>query len=529
MRYEKSGSVLHHSSFIPHTCFMTVSLIPAPFTWRQCLWLCVPALVVGAILRIWLSVAIPEGFFGPDSNSYFETTTRAWLKHSLKVSDKRRWIYPVLLVPTPLIPPSPARVIPIAQHAVGLVTILGLGWIVGNLTRFRGLWVPLVTTLYAVWPRTLWYEHEIVAESIFLSAFVLMTALAFPIGVLKDRRRLFWFLLAAALVVAVKPHGRGIWLAALLVAALITRNPLKWDWKCWGAVGVGLLVVLTSGKSSQGNWLLLNSALPLIPTEGEKWPEYREVLKPLITETRRDGLSYAWTQGLYKKRLNNPDPDAVSPIWAKLIKDKLKFSEVCSTLAREGILAHPITFAQLTVMKSLIALRDEESESAFTPERFWALQATRNDSRWIDDPREMELVYKMNAAQYATLTAERATRSFGAAPFLARLPRTFALLDADYDDVGRKFTLRPYWMGILVLLGLAVCLLPRRFAATSVLWLPVGCYFVTVFAVGDRLPRYVQPVEWVGWVLVVVGLDALLGLVLPREKAPALDPPQPVA
>ncbi len=486
-----------------------------PFTWCQCLRLCVPALVVGAILRIWFLAAIPEGFYGADSNSYFDTTTELWLHHHFKVSDKRRWLYPIMLAPTPFIPPSPARVIPVVQHAIGLVTILGLGWIVGQLTRLRVLWVPLVTTLYAVWPRTLWYEHEIVAESVFLSSIVLMVALAFPIGSLKNPRRLCWFLLAAALVIAIKPHGRGIWVAALLAAALITRNPLKWDWKSWGAVGLGVLVLATSGSSSQGNWLLLSSSLPLVQTEGAKWAEYRELLRPLVEETRSHGLGYAWMQGRYKKRLSSSKPEAVHPQWAELTKDKRKFSQVCSSLAREGILAHPVTFAQLTMMKSLIALRDENDQDDFVPARFWASQATRNDSRWADDPREMELVYQMNAEQYAALTAERATRNFGAVPLLGWVARVFAVIEAGYDDVGRKFTLRPHWMGFLVLLGLVVCLLPRRFAATSVLWLPVGCYFATVFAVGDRLPRYVQPVEWVGWVLVVVGLDVLLMRVLP--------------
>lgn len=508
---------------------MTYPIVPAPFTWRQCLWLCVPALVFGAILRIWLTVAIPEGFYGADSNSYFDTTTDLWLKHHFKVSDKRRWLYPIMLAPTPLIPPSPARVIPIAQHALGLVTVLGLGWIVGNLTRLRMLWVPLVTTLYAVWPRTLWYEHEIVAESVFLSSIVLMAALAFPIGSLKNPRRLCWFLLAAALVVAIKPHGRGIWLAALLAAALITRNPLKWDWKSWGAVGVGVLVLATSGSSSQGNWLLLSSSLPLVKTEGAKWADYREVLAPLVHETREHGLGYAWMQGRYKKRLSSGKPEAVHPRWAELTKDKKKFSQVCASLAREGILAHPVTFAQFTVMKSLIALRDDADQDDFAPAHFWKEQADHNDDRWADAPSKMALVYQMTADQYAVLTAERTTRNFGATPFLASVSRTFGLIEAGYDDVGRKFVLRPRWMGVLVLLGLAFCLLPPRFAATSVLWLPVGCYFATVFAVGDRLPRYVQPVEWVGWVLVVLGLDALLGLVLSREKAVALDPPRPVA
>jgi hypothetical protein len=139
-----------------------------------------------------------------------------------------------------LFPPNPACAIPFIQHIVGIITILGLGWIVGNLTRLRFFWVPAVTLLYAVWPKVIWYEHEIVTESVFLSAFILTAALAFPVESLRDRRRLFWFFVAAAAVVALKPHGRGIWLGSILAAWLITReNPLHWGRNAWSAIVVG--------------------------------------------------------------------------------------------------------------------------------------------------------------------------------------------------------------------------------------------------------------------------------------------------
>jgi len=60
------------------------------FGWKQCFWLCLPALLVGAALRIWLLAVIPEGSYSADSPSYFETTVKLAEKHDLSVGLERR-------------------------------------------------------------------------------------------------------------------------------------------------------------------------------------------------------------------------------------------------------------------------------------------------------------------------------------------------------------------------------------------------------------------------------------------------------
>src|SRR5450432_3680163 len=102
------------------------------FTFRECVMLCLPALVIGLVLRILLTMAVPEGFYGSDSNSYFDTARKLWNEHRFAVNDKRRWLYPIMLAPSPVLPVSPARSIPFAQHLIGLASILGIGWITGH-------------------------------------------------------------------------------------------------------------------------------------------------------------------------------------------------------------------------------------------------------------------------------------------------------------------------------------------------------------------------------------------------------------
>jgi hypothetical protein len=501
------------------------------FTWQQCLWLCLPALIVGAVLRIWLLAALPEGSYSADSSSFFETTRKLALKHEFLVSHKRRWLYPLLLLPTPLIPPSPIRVVPIVQHALGLVTIFGVGWIVGNLTRFRKLLIPAVTLLYAVWPRVLWYEHEILAEGIFLAGFIWMVALALPRGALKDQRRLFWFLFAAAFVVSIRPHGRGIWLAAMLSTVLLAdwswlrevknwdRKFWKWDcwewkrwgWRCWAVVAASVLIIKTSGNNAQGNWLLLNSTLPLVNLEGEKFAEYRAALKPLVLETRADGLGYAATQEKYKKRLNSRYPDKVSAEWAALTRDRPLFSKVCSTFSHEALLAHPFRFAQLTGAKIMLAMKADWARSTFAPEAFWRKQEEINPKRWIKNAREMQMAFGVkDRAEYDALVAERRTRTFAPLPFLHGVSWNFGFVKADFNEQTRALAFQVTWLGWLAVLGFGVALLPWRFKGLVVLWLPAVLYLGTVFAIGDRLPRFVHPIEWVGWVLAAVAVDALL-------------------
>ncbi len=520
------------------------------FTWQQCLWLCLPALIVGAVLRIWLLSALPEGSYSADSSSFFETTRKLMLKNEFLVSHKRRWLYPLLLLPTPFIPPSPIRVVPIVQHALGLVTIFGVGWIVGNLTHFRKLLIPAVTVLYAVWPRVLWYEHEILAEGIFLAGFIWMVALALPLGALKNQRRLFWFLFAAMFVVSIRPHGRGIWLAALLSTLLLAdwswlrgvknwgREFWKWDcwewkrwgWRCWAVVAASVLIIKTSGNNTQGNWLLLNSTLPLVNLEGEKFAQYRAALKPLVLETRADGLGYAATQEKYKKRLNSRYPDKVSAEWGALTRDRPLFAKVCSTFSHEALLAHPVQFAQLTGAKILLAMKADWARSTFAPASFWQKQEEINPKRWIKNAREMQMAFGVkDRAEYDALVAERRTRTFAPLPFLHWVSWNFGFVKADFNEETRALKFQTTWLGVLAILGFGVALLPWRFKGLVVLWLPAVLYCVTVFAVGDRLPRFVHPVEWVGWVLGAVAVDALLtgGWWLFRRKSSS--PPAAVA
>ena len=512
--------------------------LPTPSAWRRCLLLCLPALVLGAILRIAFMSHLPEGYYGPDSNSYFDTASTLLLHGKWDLGPKRRWVYPILLIAAPKIPGRPVITIAAVQHAVGLLTVLGIGWIVFHLTRRPKIWVPVVTTIAAIWPRMIWYEHEIIAESLLLSSIVLAVALAYPVERLRDPKRLFWFLLAAALIVAVKPHGRPIWLGLMLSAVLLAGVPWRWSKACWAAVGVSVLVILTTGSSKQGPWLLLSSTFPLVNTEQGKWPEYRKILKPYIEEARGDISQYPWKQDRYKKMLvESGDDQTLGPEWNHLLsedpKRETKFLTVCRDLARDAILHAPFTYARMVLQKIGMVLSDESAGMGMSPRTFWAGQLKDNEGRWTRHPDEMQLLYRFDYDGYLKLADERRHQNAWYLPTVYRLSHAFAWMRTVRTLPGGKRTLHPAWFGMLALFGFLTCLRPKRWRETAPLWLPLGLFLVIIFSIGDSVPRYLQPVDWIGIIFVGVGLDWVLAWLWRPQKrveetisteAPAVSP-----
>lgn len=488
--------------------------------WRRLVLLCLPALILGAILRFSLITALPEGYYGPDSNSYFDTTSALWLEHKWDMGPKRRWVYPLLLTPTPILPGRNIVTIAVVQHIIGLlVTVLGIGWITLNLTRRPGIWVPLVTIFAGIWPRMVWYEQEVVAESTLLASIILTIALAFPVQRLREPKRLFWFLMAAALIIAIKPHGRPIWLGLMISAVLLAGWPWLWSKRCWGALVLSAVVWLTTGSSKQGPWLLLSSSLPLVNPDQGKWPEYRAILKPYIEEARADLSQYPWKQDRYKKMLvESGDKTELGPEWQALLKEKkkTKFLQVCRDLSRDAILHSPVTYAGMVLRKIGMVLSDGEAGWMMAPRAFWKGQIEDNKERWEKHANEMKLLYEMDEPAYLAMAEQRRKQVEWYEPWVYRFTHTFSWMKAERDGAGKRH-LHPAWFGLLALFGFLTCLRPSRWRETSPLWLSLGLYLVIIFGIGDAVNRYLQPIEWIGLIFVALGLDWLLGLVW-RER-----------
>jgi hypothetical protein len=480
-------------------------------TFRRCLRLCLPALIVGAVLRISLLAAIPGAYYGKDSNSYFTTANKLWNHGEFELPAKRRYLYPLVLSGAAVLP-GPATVsVAILQHGVGLAMLVGLGWIVGHLVKRPGVWVPPFTLMMAIYPRMLWYEHEMIAEVFVLGALVLTVALALPLSRLRTSRGLLWFLLAAALIIAFKPHGRPLWLALVGLGAVLSWG--VWNWKHGLALAGSLIILVTGGSDSQGSWLLLSSSLPLVKLEGETYRQYRDLVRPFVEESRKDFANYATRQRLFKKDLNTrDDTDPLGPEWAKLCKDRKRYGKVARALALEGIMAQPFTYAGMVARKTILAMADNHTGEMMRPQHFWAEQIAANNGRWVERRLpEMRLVFGTDEAGFQRMAEEGSKRSLWIASWTGPLDRSLQWAfyhPGTKQDEPPRYGLR--WPGVLAVGGLLTCFWPSRFRRYLILWFPSLFYLGLVYSVGDSVARYLHPVDWALLALIPVGGDALL-------------------
>jgi hypothetical protein len=491
---------------------------PVRFTFRECLLLCLPALVFAISVRVMFIASIPEAYYGPDSNSYFETALGFWTKGKIKMNEKRRGLYPLLLIVAPKLPGNTSQVVSVVQHAAGVAVVLAIGWVAGHLTRRRKIWVPIVTCVAAVLPQPLWFEHEIVADFCVYAAFVATVALAFPTENLRGWR-LFWFLVSAIVIVSLKPHGRVLWLGLMLAAAVNAGNPLRWSRKVSpvvlasaAAIAVSVALIFYVGSERLGGRLLLSSALPLVDTEGASYREFRTALKPFVENAKADIANYPFRQTDFKRPMGSKDPSGpLGEEWPKLFNDRKTFAKATKHLAMEGILRHPFTFAFFVMKKMGIVLAEEmEWLPMFQPKAFWEKQVEKNETRWEKRPAELKLVYKTDRDGYEKMVAERQSRAPRITERLFKAVQPFAWVQALWARGLKYPVLGPTWFAWLGFIGIASCVTPGRFRRAAFVLFSCALYMVMIFAVGDSVPRFLVPVEWIGVLFGAMGADWML-------------------
>lgn len=498
--------------------WITYLVRPGTITFRQLLVLVLPALLVGFLIRAALMIAVPEGYFGSDSNSYYEFSHRLLGDGVVDLNEKRRWLYPVFLALLDGLPGPAWSLVPFIQHLVGLLTVLGIGWCSALVVVRPRIVVPLVALLAAVWPRMLWYEHEFIAESLLLAAFVAVISLLLTPGIVRSRWGLIALMLAFTLLAGMKGAGRFLWLGSVLSLFLIHRDPRRWLWGKLSLLLAGLSVVLVStiGKSSQGDWLALSSSLPLVRTEGEPYSRYRVALRAQILEARQAGDDYPWLVFTYKKRLNKKDPSVVHPDWAELNRNRPYMSVVARSFWTDAVLRHPVRFAGMTLKTMAIALSASLLDLRLDPSTFWDVQRDRVAQRWQDRPRYFNRLFGINQAEFEIRSQAGRRKTFVLLPTMRWIDQHWRWwgrrpVHGGGGSAGGYPSFVPQPLGLLAVLGSVggVVLAKQRLKCLALLC-PFLLYMSGTFAVGDAVPRYLQPVDWIGFVFVGVVFDLVL-------------------
>lgn len=270
---------------------MSIPAEPGRAAWRDALLFALPALVVGLALRALLCRHLPLGLVYQDTFDFLYTADRWLADGHLVIPGKKTFLLPLFYLAACLGPLPVLAVIPVIQHFLGLVLI----YLLALLCRlwfqsWRALIVP-VTLVTALNPHIIWFEHVLMAESIYLVTVVGVAAA----GTLYYLRPTWWRLAALlgalALVGGTRPEGKlFLVFGLLLLPAAHRRQPARLAARV-AVFAAAAVALLAATRTSQAGLLVLNTGLGLIPGELRCAPGLVPYLAPAREEFsgRRSG------------------------------------------------------------------------------------------------------------------------------------------------------------------------------------------------------------------------------------------------
>jgi hypothetical protein len=498
-----------------------------PLLREACCW-AIPALLFGAGLRVLFLSYLPYAFWGADSRSYFSFAHRLISELYVSLDEKRRFLYPILMVPVALLPGAPLRWLAILQHAFGVATLLPLAYVVRKTFVFWRLWIVPVTVLFAGLPVVLWYEHELLGENVFFAllvwAFAGWVAWVGEPRIERARGLFWWFFVPFALFILTKPSGRFAWpgvVAGLVIVAAWQRLS-----RAQIVALVALLpVTLAVGSRKQGAWLLYTATFPLTQLETPLHADYKAQIRDLVEPLARNPDTFYLFDDVPFDFLERPGDHPDRPLWAALARDEKLKSRIYMDLAVEGIKAHPARFVWFGVQRAIASanhsmfgrnrftgeyFRDKTEhfyEEAQRDERSPIRMAYALPKRGALPPYE-EFVGRLDPARGSW--PERVVRGWGetigdALDFVS-IPKV--------PKAERSILLaRPTMLGVWLALGALLSLLPRYRRTLGVWMLLALSYELGVFVVSQTNARYFGPAWPVIVVLLALPADALLGAI----------------
>jgi hypothetical protein len=343
---------------------------------HEFLWFCVPGVLVGLALRVWLTAAMPYGYYHPDTHDFLVTPHVLRTEGRLTVHNKTTFLTP-LAYTVPFVLKTRALVaIPLGQHLRGLLLVLMAGalcrlWF----TRWRWWIIPL-TALMAMQPAMLFWEHTLMSESGFVFCAVWL-ALAGTLFARWQNWETFGFLLAAmCLVAGARPEGAILTGAGALLTLLVCWGQWRQErvkifcaFALWG-------VMLSTMQTSHSGLLLYSSLVHLTPDDPRSVPGLGPYIRPLRDEMlqRREQavsndvvrtgkriakvlMAYAKDHpdvdlGIKRKKRSDGADDGMNDL-ERALKNGPRMSLVCRRLAREAALKHPFALPGIAARKFL--------------------------------------------------------------------------------------------------------------------------------------------------------------------------------
>ncbi|MDQ3622785.1 MAG: hypothetical protein M3463_09880 [Verrucomicrobiota bacterium] len=488
------------------------------------LW-ALPAIIFGAALRLLLLWYVPYAYWGSDSRSYYSFAHLLLSHGDISLDEKRRYLYPLLMLPVSLLPGETLRWLAWLQHGLGLVTLLPLAYIVRKTLVHWRLWIAPVTMIYAGLPLMIWYEHELLGDTVFFAA--LLWAFAGWVAWVREarlgrlRQLFWWFFVPFALFLLTKPAGRFAWPGICLGLVIV----LAWrtlDRRHWVALGMLALVSLTVGSKKQSAWLLYVAAFPLTQVESPRHATYKAEIRDKVEELRRHIDVYYLQDEWPFTFLENPGRGDGRPLWKELAKDEKRKTKVYLDLALEGIKARPDLFAYLGLQRLIGSANSSEfKESRFGGDRYAQrfehhyAEAQNNENNPVRMlfalpprgplPPYAEFQKRLSPApdSWMARALQSYVRGFESVSDLFHLPDGGEVTDRQISKA------RPTPLGWWLAAAMLLSLLPRYRRTFGVWTIVAGGYLCGVFLVSQINPRYFAPAWTVLVPLLAVPADAL--------------------
>ncbi|HEY3898352.1 MAG TPA: hypothetical protein VGM54_07050 [Chthoniobacter sp.] len=497
------------------------------------LW-AVPALIFGGLLRILLTSYLPYAFWGADSRSFY-TFAHKFLNHgALSLGDKRRYLYPLLMLPVSYLPGGPLRWLPFFQHAFGWITLAPLAYVVRKTLVLWRLWIVPVTVIYAGLPVIVWREHELDGDTLFF-ALLVWTFAGWMAWVTQSdsgraRRLFWWFLVPFALFIATKPSGRFVW-PGLLLALLFVKSWRVFRWPQWVALFAVLAITPTVGSKKQGAWLFYDATFPLTSLDTPLHADYKAEIRDLVLRYRQGLDVYHATQ---RKEpfffLRDPGDQDQRPLWKALGKDERLKNKIYLDLALEAVKTRPDLFLYLGLQRVAF----DANVSAYETFRFDDGSFIESSTQFYQEAQESEesplriaydLPRKGPVPDYATFQKklEPAPNSWAARAVRACENAYGKKLDflrypPGPESLYRLSHVRLTFLGGWLCLALLLVWLPR-YSRTLGVWAIITLgYVFGVYLISVENVRYIAPIWPVCFVLLAVPADFFLAMIFARRE-----------
>lgn len=460
---------------------------------RELVKYCLPALVVGFVLRALLTVQMPYGYMQFDTADFLTTTHRFILNGDSVMHGKKTFLVPILYtliyVPLAFLKVPVLIVIPLLQHALGLVMVL----MVGALVRLWFSWwkwliIP-VTLITAANPVLLWFEHALMAEVYYIFCAVWLALAGTLWALRRDTRAFGWMLAALFFTAGARPEGKLFfafgWILLVLVCWGQWREMLR-----RGAWLLGLTILtFPITRTTQAGQLLYATVLPLAPDESRANPELAERIRPL-----RDQVRAQW--GDLPVKLT-PIEKSISRIASEYLREKgipnARMAAMCQKLAVEACLHAPRKLPPMAAKKFLLSTKSPTSVG-FTDHSLYDKGVTGFTRKsWM-----LEMTRGLTGTQFADAAAASAFVHAHYHPM-----GWFTFLDDTWNSSTLGFRLHKHRYGrltvpgipmffLLSVIGAALAIVrPGRMRRVHIAWvLTLAGLWLVVMLTGVLNPRY---------------------------------------